>query len=67
MELSNRTSYLQSYNYVCIIVKLGTFVEGDPKAPFLIATTPRCRGGHTPFPGLHQFILDPHLIMLSVK
>ena len=23
---------------------------GDPKAPFLIATTPRCRGGHYSFP-----------------
>ena len=27
------------------IVKLATIVEGDPKAPFSIATTPRCRGG----------------------
>ena len=26
-------------------VKLGTVVNGDPKAPFSIATTPRCRGG----------------------
>ena len=25
-------------------VKLATIVEGDPKAPFSIATTPRCRG-----------------------
>ena len=25
-------------------VKLVTLVEGDPKAPFSIATTPRCRG-----------------------
>ena len=25
-------------------VKLATKVEGDPKAPFSIATTPRCRG-----------------------
>ena len=30
--------------------KLATFVEGDPKAPFLIATTPRCRGGRYLFP-----------------
>ena len=28
-----------------IKVKLATIVEGDPKAPFSIATTPRCRGG----------------------
>ena len=26
-------------------VKLATIVEGNPKAPFSIATTPRCRGG----------------------
>ena len=25
--------------------KLATIVEGNPKAPFSIATTPRCRGG----------------------
>ena len=31
-------------------VKLETVVEGEPKAPFLIATTPRCRGGHYSFP-----------------
>ena len=27
------------------VVKLATVVEGEPKAPFSIATTPRCRGG----------------------
>ena len=27
-------------------VKLAIFIEGDPKATFSIATTPRCRGGH---------------------
>ena len=27
-----------------------TIVEGKPKAPFSIATTPRCRGGHNSFP-----------------
>ena len=32
-------------------------VEGNQKAPFLIAT----------FPGLHHFTLDPYLILLSVK
>ena len=26
-------------------VKLATLVEGNPKAPFSIATTPKCRGG----------------------
>ena len=32
--------------------KLATIVEGDPKAPFSRATTPRCRGGH------YSFFLD---------
>ena len=31
-------------------VKLETVVEGDPMAPFSIATTPRCRGGRYSFP-----------------
>ena len=31
-------------------VKLATIVEGDPKAPFSEATTPRCRGGRYSFP-----------------
>ena len=33
-----------------IKVKLVTVVEGDPKAPFSITTTPRCRGGRYSFP-----------------
>ena len=36
------------------------------KAPFSIATAPRCRGRYS-FPGLIYFTLDPYLIMLSVK
>ena len=31
-------------------VKLATIVEGDLKAPFSIATTPRCRGGSFSIP-----------------
>ena len=31
-------------------VKLATLVEGDLKAPFSIATTPRCRGGRYSIP-----------------
>ena len=34
--------------------KLATIVEGDPKAPFSIATTPRCRGGRYSFPGKNK-------------
>ena len=44
-----------------------TLVKSDPKAPFLIATTPRCRGGGTAFLWLLHFTLDPYLITLSVK
>ena len=32
------------------VVRLATVVEGDQKAPFSIATTPRCRGGCYSFP-----------------
>ena len=44
---------------------MAIIAEGDPKAPFSIATTPRCRGVATPFPVLIHFTLDPYLIMLS--
>ena len=44
-----------------------TIVEGDPNAPFSMATTPRCREGRHSFPRLLYFTLDPFLIMLSVK
>ena len=53
------------YMYIYSKVKLATIVEGSPKAPFSIATTPR--GGRYSFPGLLYFTLDPYLIMLSVK
>ena len=44
------------YTYICIYIyiypysKFANVVEGDQKAPFLIATTPKCRGGHYSFP-----------------
>ena len=44
-----------------------TIVEGDPKVPFSIATTPTCREGVTPFLGLLHFNLDLYLITLSVE
>ena len=43
---------------------MATVVEGNPKAPFSIATTPKCRGEHS---GMHHFTLDLYFIMLSVK
>ena len=52
--------YLSIYVCVCLSiylsiyiyskVKLATIVEGDSKAPFSIATTPRCRGGRYSIP-----------------
>ena len=36
------------YTYIC--VKLATVVEGGQKAPFSIATTPKCRRGSYTFP-----------------
>ena len=56
--LSNTNNFIcihtsfEHYLFVCThsngfkYIKLVTLVEGDPKAPFSIATTPRCRGGH---------------------
>ena len=66
---------LYIYIYICIYinkyvynkVKLVTVVEGDPKTLFSIVTTPRCRWGATPFPGLFHFTLDIYLIILNVK
>ena len=33
-----------------MVVKLATLVEGDQKAPFWVATTPRCMGGRYSIP-----------------
>ena len=48
-------------------VMLATLVEGDQKALFSIATTPRCRRRHYSFPCIVHFTLDTYLILLSVK
>ena len=48
-------------------LQLVTVVKGDPKAPFSIATTPRCRGGRYSIPRLLHFTLDTYLIIMSVK
>ena len=57
----------QKYCYRYDYVKLVTLVEGDPKAPFSIATTTRCCEGSTPFPRLLHFTLVTYRIRLSVK
>ena len=43
------------YIYTQVKVKLATVVEGNQKAPFSIATTPRCRGGCYSFPWIAPF------------
>ena len=52
--MSVRILCIHIYTYIYIvntsIVKLATIVEGDPKAPFSITTTPRCSGGCYSFP-----------------
>ena len=52
------------FSFACK-VKLATIVEGDLKAPFSIATTPRYREGRYSFPGLLHYPWS--FIMLNVK
>ena len=62
---------MKDYSYHLLLeiiyIKLATLVKGDPKAPFSIASTPRCREGYYSFPELLHFTLDTYLITLSVK
>ena len=44
-----------------------TVVEGDQKAPFSIATTPKCKRGRNFFHWIVHFTLGTYLILLSVK
>ena len=50
VEQSKERSSAFHYTSVVSKVKLATIVEDDPKAPFSIATTPRCRGGRYSIP-----------------
>ena len=45
IELFNHSSYLKSFNCVQINKSSKVGIEGDLKAPFSIATAPRCREG----------------------
>ena len=47
--------YIHKYKSSKVKVNLATIVEGDQKAPFSIATTLRCRGGHYIFPCIAPF------------
>ena len=60
--------YIYIYIYVTrahIKVKLATLVEGDPKAPFSIATQSRCRKGRYSIPWIAPLYLYQE--MLCVK
>ena len=53
MKVDNFIHFMNSkvgITYHTKLKKLATVVEGDQKAPFSIATTPRCRGGRYFFP-----------------
>ena len=54
------------YIYI-YISKLAEVVEGDPAAPFSIATTTRFWEGHYSVPWIAPLTLDQYLIMMSVK
>ena len=44
--------YIFFSDFVNLLVKV---VKGDPKAPFSIATRPRCGEGHCSFPWIAPF------------
>ena len=52
-------------SFLVKVVDLATLVEGDPKAPFSIATTLRYRGERYSFSGIAP--LYPYLIMVNAK
>ena len=68
---------MNQFRYICVNkflrfrnkkkCKLATVVESDPKTPFSLATTLRCKEGRYFFPGLLPFTLDPHLLMVITK
>ena len=58
-HIFNCTMTFNKYLSIYKVVKLSTLVEGDPKAPFSIATT--SRDSATSF----HFTLDPYFIVLS--
>ena len=42
--------HTHAHTHTHMYCKLATIVKGDQKAPFSIATTLSCRGGHYSFP-----------------
>ena len=60
-----QTNFSNSLESISLL--LSKLTEDDPKTPFSIATTLRCRRGCYFFPWIAPLTLDPCFIMLSVK
>ena len=45
-----------------IYIYIYQWVKGDPKVPFALATTPRCKGGRDSFSGIAPLTFDTYLI-----
>ena len=56
---------LQSHLYIYIVVSWLTKVEGNPKSPFSIASTPSCRRGRYSFPPHTPTLINPPLYTFS--
>ena len=54
-HLLRATKFLKIKGENKYLNKLVTLVKGDPKAPFSIATTLRCKGGHYSIPWIVPF------------
>lgn len=57
--------FKHSFIWVSKNVKRSIIVQANPKVPFSVATTQRCRGECHSFPKTTTLTLDPHLIMMS--
>ena len=59
-------AHTHTHTYIYKVkVKLAIVVEGDQKAPFSIATTPKCKGDHYSVSKIVPLYTD--LILSSVK
>ena len=60
--------YVRVYIYIIYIykyVKLAIVVEGEPKAPFSIGTTPKCKGGRYSYTRIAY--LYPRSVLYNAK
>ena len=50
-----------------VLSTMVTVVERDPKAPFLITTTPRCKGEPHSFPWIVPLTFNSCLMLVNIK